>query len=126
MSRSHGLTALWAAAGVLVAWLVSTALADWAVAKFGYFEPDYIGVTVAVPAGLILVCLALVGTRLPGTVGTLAALAVVAGSLVVLGTIATNLPSAADGIAARAVPLALTLASSAIWVLMACWIAIRR
>jgi hypothetical protein len=126
VSRSSQLTLALAVSSVAVAALVQTALGEWAVAKFGYLEPDIIGLTTAVPAGLVAIGLAVAGTLLPDNAKTVAKLSVVAGSVVVLAIIATNVPSAADGIAARAVPLAVALAASSLWLLVACWIALRR
>ena len=126
MKRTDRLTLLCAAGGVVIAALVWITLRQWAVAKFGYLEPDLIGVTLLVPPGLVAIGVVLVGTLLSGSPGTLARLGVLAGSLVVLAMVATNLPSMVDGIASRAMPLATALAVSSVWVVAACWIAVRR
>lgn len=115
-----------AATGIVLGVLVRETLGNWAVEKFGYFEPDMIRVTLLVPPGLVALGLALLGIHLAGAPGTVARLAVLTGGLAVLLLIATNLPSAVDGIAPRAIPLAIALAVSAVWVAWACWIAVRR
>ena len=120
------LTLVWAASGIAVAILVRSTLVQWAEDKFGYLEPDIIGVTLLVPPGLVAVGLALLGVRLAGAPGTLARVAVLTGGLGVLAFIATNLPHGVDGLAPRAVPLAIALAVSSVWLVGACWIAVRR
>lgn len=113
--------------GLAIAAALQVALHDWAVTKLGYYEPDIIGPTTLLPFGLAPLAVALFGIALAPHVLDLAPrLSVVTGGLLALVIVALNLPGTVDGIAPRAVPLAMALAVSALWVVGACWIAVRR
>ncbi|MEX2011625.1 MAG: hypothetical protein WEF51_05270 [Chloroflexota bacterium] len=113
--------------GIAIAATLQFSLHAWAVDKFGLFEPEYIGWTVLLPFGLTAVAVAMFGISLAPRVFDLAPrTSVVIGGLLSLATASLNLPGAVDGIASRALPLALALVASCIWVVCACWIAVRR
>lgn len=113
--------------GLGIAAVLQVALHDWAVAKFVYYDPDHMGPTVLLPLCLAPVAVALFGIAIaPQAVDLAPRLSVVTGGLLALVIVVLNIPAGVDGIAPRAVPLAIALAVSSVWVVGACWIAARR
>jgi hypothetical protein len=123
----HRAALIAAIAGMVVAATLQFALHGWAVDKFGLFDPEYIGWTILLPFGLVAVAVALFGVSLaPRAFDQAPRTSVVIGGLLALAAASLNLPGAADGIAPRAIPLAVALVASSLWVVGACWIAVRR
>jgi hypothetical protein len=113
--------------GLAIAAVLQVALHDWAVAKIGYYEPDIIGPTTLLPFGLAALAVALFGVAVaPLGVDLAPRLSVMVGGLLALVIVALNLPGAVDGIAPRAVLLAITLGIVAGYVLVGWAIALRR
>ena len=120
-------TALVACAGLVIAAALQVVLHDWAVGKLGYYEPDAIGPTVMLPLALTALAVALFGVAVAPRAFDLAPrVAVVGGGVIVLAIVALNVPGALDGIAARAIALAVVLASVPGYVLVSWAIVLRR
>lgn len=116
-----------AGVGLAIAAALEVALHDWAVDKFGYFEPDLMGPTVMLPLGLAPLAVAMFGVAVAPPAFDLAPrIAVIAGGLTAMAVVALNLPGTLDGIAPRAIALAVVLASVPAYVLVSWAIALRR
>lgn len=116
-----------AAAGLAIAAALQVALDSWAVNKFGYFEPEIMGPTVMLPFGLAALAVALFGVAVaPSGADLPPRISVIGGGLAALMAAVLNVPGAADGIAASAVPLAVVLTIVSGYVPTVWWIAVRR
>ena len=123
--RRTGLVA--AGAGLVIAAALQVVLHDWAVGKLGYYETDAIGPTVMLPLALAALTVAMFGVAVAPRAFDLAPrVAVVAGGVIVLAIVTLNVPGALDGIAARAIALAVVLASVPGYILVSWAIALRR
>jgi hypothetical protein len=113
--------------GLAIAAVLQVVLHDWAVGKLGYYEPDVIGPTVMLPLGLAPFAVAMFGVAVAQPPFDLAPrIAVIAGGLMAMGAVALNIPGTLDGIGARAIALAVVLASVPAYVLVSWAIALRR
>jgi len=125
--RPHPVGIVLAATGISLAAALSVALQEWEIARFGYPDPEYVGLTAGLFAVLIGLAVAafaafLVPPRLIGW--PLAAAAIGA-----LGTgviFATNLPGLADGIAPESWPLAVCMGLSGVYALIATGLVVHR
>lgn len=112
--------------GLLLALLTTMLVNEFVRARYGYYDPEYAGLTVFTGPALVAVALAswaTLGVPRPGAaVPALAALTAVAGLAM---SLLPSLPGAADGIGASSMPLAAAFAASAAYGVIASVLVVR-
>lgn len=92
-------------------------LADWAIGRYGYFDPDYHGPTFALYG--VVAAAAVAGFEVliaPRWAVWLPFLATVGGAAVAMSIISSNIPGLADGLAADSGPLAAVTVAAVLYI----------
>ena len=115
------------AVGVALAILVELALHEWAEARYGYYEAEFIGFTALLSLVLVACATSLFGVAVapPGSVRPALAALFVAGAAVTF-IVVSNLRGLGDGIGPGGWPLAVLVGMSAAYVLIALSLGFRR
>lgn len=91
--------AAWLLIGVGVASAAAGALASWAVARFAYVDPDYVGVTLALPVTVMVVVVgSVVRSTTAGGIRRASTILVFLGAAACTGIAVLNLPGLRDGL----------------------------
>lgn len=112
-------TAAWVV--LLLGALVSAAhiwlLVDWAIARYGYSDPDFIGATFSLFAAVAGVAVAGFGVQVgPRWAVWVPMLALVGGVALAIPIMASNIPGLADGLGADSGPLAAATVAAAVYI----------
>jgi len=115
------------AVGTGLSAIVNVVLQQWEISRFGITEPELVGLTAGLFAMLIGVAVAAFGAFLvPRQAIGWPVAAVVLGSVATALIVASNLPGLSDGISAESWPLAIWVGLSALYVLIATALVVRR
>jgi hypothetical protein len=113
--------------GALLAGGVQVALVDWATVRQGYFDPEMIGSTIFLFATLSGMTVAAFGALVaPRLARTAPMVAVVAGAVLSLFIIGSNVTGLAGGVSPESVPLAMALILAGVFAVTVAALAIRR
>lgn len=115
------------ATGIGLSAAVHVVLQRWADVRFGYFEPDFIGLTAGLFAVLVGLAVAAFGVFVAPRHATVwPVIATLAGAVMTLGIIAANLPGLRDGIEPQSSSLAIWIGLSGLYALVATGLALGR
>lgn len=116
-----------AAIGIALAALVENLLYAWSVARYGRFEPDFIGESTLLFATLVALAVAGLALRVaPAAALAAARIAMLAAAAATVLIVAFNLPGLADGIGADSWPLAIAIGCAGLYALGVVALALRR
>jgi hypothetical protein len=116
-----------AAAGIGLSAAINVVLQQWAIARYGYWDPDFVGLTAGLFALLIGLSTAAFGAFLvpPRHIGW-PLLAVGLGFAMTVTVVASNLPGLADGIRPDGWPLAAVIGLCGLYALVTTGLVLRR